>query len=199
MAAIYRGMDRATLDAAYDNTGQVAGQPGLSRPLAARRARRSAPSRHRGSICASASGRAPRSTIFPAKPGAPLFVFIHGGYWQRNEKERFSFTALGPNAHDINVAVPGYTLAPDARLTDIVAEMRQALSFLAERAGEFGLRSRTAAGRRLVGGRASHRRGVRSSGGRGRIADQRHFRSRADPARRAQRQSFSSAPTKLRR
>ena len=35
MAAIYRGMDRAALDAAYNNTGAVAGQPGLSRPLAA--------------------------------------------------------------------------------------------------------------------------------------------------------------------
>jgi predicted esterase len=36
------------------------------------------------------------------------------------------------------VAVPGYTLAPDARLTDIVAEIRQAMSFLSDRAGELG-------------------------------------------------------------
>jgi len=50
-------------------------------------------------------------------------VFIHGGYWQRNEKERFSFIVPGPRAHGINVAIPGYTLAPDARLTDIVAEI----------------------------------------------------------------------------
>ncbi len=70
-------------------------------------------------------------------------MFIHGGYWQRNEKERFSFTALGPLAHGINVAVPGYTLAPEARLTDIVAEMRQALTYLAEHAGESRLRSRS--------------------------------------------------------
>ena len=129
MAAIYRGMDRATLDAAYDNTGQVAD----SQDYRARWLQTSDAGPRQAGIAArsalSASGRAPRSTIFPAKPGAPLFVFIHGGYWQRNEKERFSFTALGPNAHGINVAVPGYTLAPDARLTDIVAEMRQALSF----------------------------------------------------------------------
>jgi hypothetical protein len=43
---------------------------------------------------------------------APLFVFIHGGYWQRNEKERFSFVVPGPRSRGINVAVPGYTLAP---------------------------------------------------------------------------------------
>ena len=129
MTAIYRGMDRAALDAAYDNTGAVADSQELSRPLvegergAARRAAVAA------ATCATATR--PRATLdyFPGgAANAPLFVFIHGGYWQRNEKERFSFTALGPLAHGINVAVPGYTLAPEARLTDIVAEIRQALT-----------------------------------------------------------------------
>ena len=69
---------------------------------------------------------------------APLFVFIHGGYWRRTEKERFSFIVPGPRAHRINVAIPGYTLAPDARLSDIVAEIRQALNFLADRADDLG-------------------------------------------------------------
>ena len=137
MTAIYRGMDRVTLDAAYDNTGQVAD----SQDYRARWLETSANVRAKPTSQLDLRfGERPRATLdyFPAKPGAPLFVFIHGGYWQRNEKERFSFTALGPNAHGINVAVPGYTLAPDARLTEIVAEMRQALSFLAERAGELG-------------------------------------------------------------
>jgi hypothetical protein len=39
-----------------------------------------------------------------------LLVFIHGGYWQRNEKKRFSFVAAEPGSRGINVAVPGYTL-----------------------------------------------------------------------------------------
>jgi acetyl esterase/lipase len=123
-------------------------------------------------------GARPRATLdfFPGgKENAPLFVFIHGGYWQRNEKERFSFTALGPLAHGINVAVPGYTLAPDATLTDIVAEIRAALTWLALNA------------RRLVGRRPSHRGGRRPPGGARRHPDQRHLRSRADRARRAQR------------
>ena len=137
MTAIYRGMDRATLDAAYDNTGAVAdSQDYRARWMETSAAVRAKPT----SRLDLRFGERPRATLdyFPAKPGAPLFVFIHGGYWQRNEKERFSFTALGPNAHGINVAVPGYTLAPEARLTDIVAEMRQALTFLADRAGELG-------------------------------------------------------------
>jgi arylformamidase len=138
MTAIYRGMDRAALDAAYDNTGAVADvQAYRDRWLKVSAVLRAAPP----SKCDLRYGSRPRATLdyFPGgKANAPLFVFIHGGYWQRNEKERFSFTALGPLAHGINVAVPGYTLAPDARLTDIVGEIRQALTFLADRAGELG-------------------------------------------------------------
>jgi arylformamidase len=138
MAAIYRGMDRAALDAAYDNTGSVADvQTYRDRWWKVSEALRKAPP----SRCDLRYGERPRATLdyFPGgRPNAPLFVFIHGGYWQRNEKERFSFTALGPLAHGVNVAVPGYTLAPDARLTDIVAEIRAALTFLTDRAGELG-------------------------------------------------------------
>jgi arylformamidase len=129
-------MDRAALDAAYDNTGAVADvQTYRDRWLKISAALRAAPP----SKCDLRYSSRPRATLdyFPGgKANAPLFVFIHGGYWQRNEKERFSFTALGPLAHGINVAVPGYTLAPDARLTDIVGEIRQALTFLSGRAGE---------------------------------------------------------------
>ncbi len=147
MPAVYRGMDRATLDAAYDNTAAVAdSQDYRARWYETSAAVRAKPT----SRLDLRYGERPRAMLdyFPVAKGAPLFVFIHGGYWQRNEKERFAFTALGPNAHGINVAVPGYTLAPDARLTDIVAEMRQALTFLTERASDLGFDDR----RLVIGG-----------------------------------------------
>lgn len=147
MTAIYRGMDRATLDAAYDNAAAVPDTPAYrARWDETSKALRAKPS----SRLDLRFGERPRATLdyFPAKAGAPLFVFIHGGYWQRNEKERFAFTALGPNAHGINVAVPGYTLAPQATLTEIVGEIRQALSFLAEHAAELGFDPK----RMVVGG-----------------------------------------------
>ena len=67
-----------------------------------------------------------------------MLVFIHGGYWQRNDKDIFAFLAEGPRAHGIDVAVLGYTLAPDVRLTDIVGEIHQALTVLHGRAEDFG-------------------------------------------------------------
>jgi arylformamidase len=138
MTAIYRGMDRPALDRAYDNTAAVPdSQDYRARWWEASAAIRAQPQ----SRLDLRYGARPRATLdyFPSGAGqAPLFVFIHGGYWQRNEKERFSFVASGPRAHGVDVAVPGYTLAPDARLTDIVAEIRQALTFLADCAGDLG-------------------------------------------------------------
>jgi arylformamidase len=50
----------------------------------------------------------------------------------------FAFVADGPRAHGIDVAVVGYTLAPHARLTEIVEEINAALTYLHEHAGDFG-------------------------------------------------------------
>lgn len=137
MTAIYRGMDRAALDAAYDNTGAVKD----SQQYRARWWDESAAIRAEPTARTDLRyGVRPRATLdyFPATTGAPLFVFIHGGYWQRNEKERFSFVSRGPRAQGINVAVPGYTLGPDATMTEIVDEIRAALTYLAGHANELG-------------------------------------------------------------
>ena len=136
--AIYRGMDRAALDAAYNNGAAVADSADwLARWRELSAAVRASP-RARLDIPYGSRPRA-RFDYFPsAAARAPLFVFIHGGYWQRNDKDMFAFLADGPRAHGIDVAVVGYTLAPEARLTDIVGEIRQALSVLRDRAREFG-------------------------------------------------------------
>jgi arylformamidase len=136
--AIYRGMDRAALDAAYNNGAAVADSADwLARWRELSAAVRSSP-RARLDIPYGSRPRA-RFDYFPfGAARAPLFVFVHGGYWQRNDKDMFAFLADGPRAHGIDVAVVGYTLAPEARLTDIVGEIHQALSLLRERADAFG-------------------------------------------------------------
>ena len=68
----------------------------------------------------------------------PTLVFIHGGYWQHRAKEVFTLVAGGPMAHGINVALIGYTLAPDATLDEIVAEIHRGIDFLAERLPDLG-------------------------------------------------------------
>jgi len=61
---------------------------------------------------------------------APTLLFIHGGYWQNRAKENFTTFAEGALAHGINVALTGYTLAPDATLDQIVAEIHAGIDFL---------------------------------------------------------------------
>src|SRR5260221_11226413 len=131
MAALYRGMDRPTLDAAYNSGGGVANSAQIGADWQVRS------DRLRSSASEVRYGTAERNRIdlFEAAPGAPLFVFIHGGYWQMRAKENFAFLAAGPLAHGIGVALVGYTLAPQKRLDGIVAEIGAALDFLARECG----------------------------------------------------------------
>jgi arylformamidase len=73
-----------------------------------------------------------RIDFLKAAQNGPTLVFIHGGYWQTRAKEAFTVVAEGPMAHGINVALIGYTLAPEATLDQIVAEIRGSLDFLVE-------------------------------------------------------------------
>ena len=71
-----------------------------------------------------------RIDFLKAADKAPTLLFIHGGYWQARAKEVFTVVAEGSMAHGINVALIGYTLAPDATLDQIVAEIHAGIDFL---------------------------------------------------------------------
>ena len=66
----------------------------------------------------------------PGQPDAPLFVFIHGGYWRALGKEDSVFMARNFTERGIAVASIGYQLAPAARLSEIVAQCRRSLAWL---------------------------------------------------------------------
>ncbi|WMT77754.1 alpha/beta hydrolase [Bradyrhizobium sp. Ash2021] len=79
-----------------------------------------------------------RIDFLKAVDNAPTLLFIHGGYWQTRAKEVFTIVAEGPMAHGINVALIGYTLAPDATLDEIVAEIHAGIDFLAKQLPALG-------------------------------------------------------------
>ena len=70
---------------------------------------------------------------------APCLVFIHGGYWQRNTREDFACFAEGMLAQGWSVAMPGYTLAPDVPLAEIVREVHAAIGMIASDGGAHGV------------------------------------------------------------
>ena len=133
----WRGMSQQDLDRGLNNGAAVAG----SGDIVAGWDRRSAELRATHSDHLDLRyGPRERNRIDFLKAGekAPTLVFIHGGYWQMRAKEAFTLFAEGPIAHGINVALIGYTLAPEATLEEIVAEIHRGLDFLAEQLPALG-------------------------------------------------------------
>ncbi|EIJ45984.1 lipase [Herbaspirillum sp. GW103] len=69
----------------------------------------------------------------------PLLVFIHGGYWQGGDKRDIGFIATPYVEAGISVAVINYSLAPQSRIEDMVAEVRVFLATLAQQADRLGI------------------------------------------------------------
>ena len=185
---MYRGMDRAALDAAYNNGAAVKDSAQIVADWEARSARLRAG--HAESMDLR-YGKDERNRIdyFAARRDGPVLVFIHGGYWQSRAKEVFSFVAEGPLAWGINVALVGYTLAPQKRLDGIVAEIHAAAGWLGSSHPMLGgdtkqlFVSGWSAGGHLTAMAMSHPAVQR------RPRDQRHLRPRADAALLHQRQA----------
>ncbi|XWN29890.1 MAG: alpha/beta hydrolase [Devosia sp.] len=77
--------------------------------------------------------------IFPAaRPGGPILIFIHGGFWRMLAASDFSFVAEGPQTAGVNVVVANYTLAPKASIGEIVRQMRSLIAWVWENADAIG-------------------------------------------------------------
>lgn len=127
---VWRGFSRAELDAAYNNGAAVKNS---AEKLAQWQERSKRLREARNELLDVAYGPRPRNKIDIFRcgtAGAPLLAYIHGGYWQRNAKEFYACLAEEPLARGIDVAMLGYTLAPEATLTEIVEEIRAALRWL---------------------------------------------------------------------
>ena len=73
--------------------------------------------------------------LFPAPaPGAPIQVFIHGGYWRAMDKASHSFPAEGFVAAGAAAVSLNYALAPRVTLETIVEQCRSALEWVADNA-----------------------------------------------------------------
>lgn len=88
-------------------------------------------------------GPTPRQSfdlVFPPDPapGAPLHMFIHGGYWRAGSKEAHTLVAAPVIAAGGIAALVGYDLMPGTRLAGIVAQVRSAARHLARIAPEVG-------------------------------------------------------------
>ena len=72
--------------------------------------------------------------LFHPSQGSPkgLMIFVHGGYWMQTSKADWSHLARAAVVHGYAACLPGYTLAPAARISQITQEVGQAIQTAAE-------------------------------------------------------------------
>lgn len=76
--------------------------------------------------------------VFPAGEGAPVHLFIHGGYWRRFSARDHDFIARPLVEAGITTVVVNYALCPQVTLGEIVRQIRAAIAWTFEHARDFG-------------------------------------------------------------
>jgi arylformamidase len=69
----------------------------------------------------------------------PVWVFIHGGYWQASTKDQHAQFCTGMLRAGFAIANIDYPLAPETPLREIVAHVRAALHFIVREADALGV------------------------------------------------------------
>ncbi len=136
---IYRGMDRDALSEAYNNRAVV---PDWQDYMADWETRSVALYSGKPCLrdlsynCTTTRGR---FDIFDgADPALPTVLYMHGGYWQWNDKEGQAFVAEGLLDRGVPVAIGEHSLAPSVSMTTMAQEMRDLVRAVSAQAASAG-------------------------------------------------------------
>ncbi len=88
------------------------------------------------------ASRGEKLDVFPAAQttprGAPVLVFVHGGYWRSLDKSDHSFVAPAFTATGACVVIPNYDLCPAITIPGITLQMVKALEWTYRNIERFG-------------------------------------------------------------
>lgn len=85
--------------------------------------------------------------IWPDNTPKGLAVFVHGGYWMATDKSFWTHFAEGARAQGWAVCMPSYTLAPSAKISDMIKQVGAAITRAAQHvAGPIQLSGHSAGG-----------------------------------------------------
>ncbi|MBM3648677.1 MAG: alpha/beta hydrolase, partial [Alphaproteobacteria bacterium] len=105
-------------DDAYANVTHIPGAerfpPAWSAAATAFRERLGASGRARLDLGYGAAPRQRLDLFLPATEPIGLIVFVHGGYWRAFDRSSWSHLAAGATERGWAVAMPSYTLCPEA-------------------------------------------------------------------------------------
>ncbi|PHP28558.1 alpha/beta hydrolase [Limimaricola cinnabarinus] len=122
---------RAAIDVAYANASHIPG--GMEYPARWAEAAAAFRERHPPEEIAYGAGARQRLDLFrPEGEAKGAVIFVHGGFWRAFDKSSWSHLAEGALAHGWAVAMPSYTLAPEARIAAMTREIEAAIGAVAE-------------------------------------------------------------------
>ena len=130
--------DPAWLEAQYNNRARIPEHPHIFE-LWSKASRLAREGLSRRLDVAYGPGDKERLDIFPStRQGAPVLVFIHGGYWRSLDKSDVSFVAPSFVNAGAMVVLPNYDLCPAVGLHTIAMQMAQALVWVYRNAALYG-------------------------------------------------------------
>ncbi len=138
----------ADWDTAFDNMGHVAGSAALPAHWAAEASTyRASGIKVEEDIAYAEAPRARLDIVWPDARAKGLVVFVHGGYWMRLDKSYWTQFAEGVRKAGWAMALPSYTLAPEARIGAMTAQISTAVTCAGGRvAGPIRLAGHSAGG-----------------------------------------------------
>lgn len=131
-------LDPAWLDRMYNNRALV---PGHAEHFARWAADSASARKEQPCVLDVPYGGGPNETldVFPgAAKGAPVLVFIHGGYWRSLDKADHSFIAPAMTRLGACVVIPNYALCPAVTIPEICLQMVRALEWTWRHVAEYG-------------------------------------------------------------
>ncbi len=137
--AIYRGYDRAALDAQYDNRTRIDNSEdlvaGFTRDSETVRGRL-----HNISNISYGETEPERLDIFPTKGDSPVpvQVFYHGGYWRQLDSEDFHCVVPAFVEAGAVCVVVNYALIPTVDMSELLRQCRAALIWVHDNIADYG-------------------------------------------------------------
>jgi arylformamidase len=126
---LYRDYDRAALDAQYDARRRVP-ESGLHLERWGKESERvRAALRCDLDVSYGPTAEEKLDVFHGVRPGGPLLVYVHGGYWRALDKRDYSFVAEPFVRAGASVALVNYALAPAVTLDEIVRQNRAAVAW----------------------------------------------------------------------
>ena len=138
---VYRNYDATALWSQYNNRAQIPAETldAIKADQGARSADYRGTAKHAHLDLSYGGHLRERLDLFlPGGGGAPLLAFIHGGYWQWNDKEGFEFLARELVAAGAAFANIEYALCPSVTLRELTDQCRRATAYLWREAGRYG-------------------------------------------------------------